>query len=132
MKTNLQNLLDRMTEYLNKELKSKLPNVKKEALLDGGAVFYMNGNDGTDFDFECNGRTCEFEIYYKSTEYGAIKAYLCDDGYIRGYCWGDEGKAEGKQTVEEYFCSEDDAEMYSKLLYSAFDLQDKYDEKITA
>ena len=36
----------------------------RSELLDNGAVFYMNGNDGTDFDWQVNNHLCEFFTYY--------------------------------------------------------------------
>ncbi len=50
-------------------------NIDRSHLDAHGAVYYMNGNDGTDFDYGCNGRACEFYVFWKS-EAGAIKVFV--------------------------------------------------------
>ncbi len=63
-------------------------------------IFYMNGNDGTDFDFSRNKRTCEFMVFYKKSEMGFIKAYVCDDDTISGYYF-EECQSTGKKIEKE-------------------------------
>lgn len=38
--------------------------VRQARLADDGAIIYANGNDTTEFDWENNGRLCEFVIFY--------------------------------------------------------------------
>ena len=45
--------------------------INREDLYNNGAVHYMNGNDGTDFDLQCNGHSCEFYVFWKD-ESGAM------------------------------------------------------------
>ena len=42
----------------------------------GDTLFYMNGNDRTEFDWEANNRLCEFMTFYKATEMGCVKALV--------------------------------------------------------
>ena len=51
------------------EIRNEYPIIGNE--LDG-KIYYMNGNDGTDFDWNCNGRTCEFMVFHEN-EMGYIK-----------------------------------------------------------
>ena len=51
------------------EIRNEYPIIGNE--LDG-KIYYMNGNDGTDFDWKCNGRTCEFMVF-NDNEMGYIK-----------------------------------------------------------
>lgn len=50
-------------------------------------VYYMNSNDGTDFDWECNNRTCELEVLYEGKELTYIRVYVSKNGYIQGIVW---------------------------------------------
>ena len=50
----------------------KREGINKEYLYDNGAIYYYNGNDGTDFDYSANNMTCEFFVFWKSED-GAIK-----------------------------------------------------------
>lgn len=47
-------------------------NIDRSHLYKDGAIFYFNGNDGTDFDYICNNMTCEFFVFWKNED-GAIK-----------------------------------------------------------
>lgn len=55
----------------------------------------MNGNDGTTFDWKCNGRCCEFFLFYKETEYGFIKVLVNKDDTMDGYVYLNKGYEEG-------------------------------------
>lgn len=46
--------------------------IDRNELYENGAIYYENGNDGTDFDYQCNNKTCEFYVYLKN-----------GDGYIK-------------------------------------------------
>ena len=56
------------------DIREKYPLITDEDLCSKGAIFYMNGNDGTAFDWGVNGRCCEFYMYHEN-EIGFIK--LC-------------------------------------------------------
>jgi len=66
--------------------------IKRTNLEQGGVIFYMNGNDGTDFDWQANRRLCEFQVFYNNA-WGCIKLLVYDTGLMEGYVWLDEGKA---------------------------------------
>lgn len=63
-------------------------------LIENGTVFYMNGNDGTGFDFSMNDRTCELMSFYKSSNYGFFKIFVTRSGLIDGYAYLEEGHGE--------------------------------------
>lgn len=50
-------------------------------------VYYMNANDGTDFDWEANDRTCELEVLFEGNEYVYIRVYVHKRGFIQGVVW---------------------------------------------
>ena len=61
------------------EIREEYPIIGNE--LDG-KIYYMNGNDGTDFDWKCNERICEFMVFHEN-EMGYIK--LCRETSFTGY-----------------------------------------------
>ena len=62
-------------EELHNELMKKYPT----DTVDDRTIFYMNGNDSTDFDWHANNRLCEFGTFRKD-DYYYIKTYIGDDG----------------------------------------------------
>ena len=67
--------------------------IKRESLLEDGAIFYANGNDGTDFDWRCNSCLPEFYVYH-GDELGQM-------GYIKVRVFKN-----GKMTIYVYPCGE--------------------------
>ena len=57
------------------EIRERYQFVTDEDLLENGAIYYMNGNDGTDFDWNANDHTSEFYMYHEN-EIGFIKLYV--------------------------------------------------------
>ena len=63
-----ENVKQQVLNYIRENIRDRFPEVTDSMLIDNGAIYYMNGNDGTDFDFEMNDRTCEFMSFYKSSD----------------------------------------------------------------
>ena len=72
-----------------------------------GAVFYMNGKNGTEFDWFVNDRLPSFMMFYDDEEkLGAVKAMVYKDGTIFLYVYEDRGRSlkqelSGKTGFEE-------------------------------
>ena len=64
------------------------PNITDDMLNSNGAIYYMNGNDSTPFDWNCNNRLCEFYVYHEN-EIGFIKAFVNSDNTIDMYIYED-------------------------------------------
>lgn len=103
--------------------------ISKADLLENGAIYYMNGNDGTDFDWEANNRTCEFMAFYKSSELGMAKLYVNTDGKIDGYFWNNEGRGEAEY-IEAGNVEKEKAEEFKEFLEDNFDYKNKWDNII--
>ncbi len=88
--------------------------IKRTELEQRGVIFYMNGNDGTDFDWEWNNRLCEFQVFYKNA-WGCIKLLVYDTGIMQGYVWLDEGKAPVIHMPDKHI-----SEMMAKKMYQVF------------
>ena len=70
-----------------------LPHVKKSDLEKNGAVFYMNGNNGTEFDWYVNDRLPAFMVFYDDADnLGAAKLMLFPDGNAVLYLYDEKGK----------------------------------------
>ena len=88
------NYIDLIKKYIKSNFE-RFPPKEGEPPLDPN-IYYQNGNDGTDFDWRCNGRTCEFFIFYNSErQLGYMKVYATKDGNLEGYVWDTERYSEG-------------------------------------
>ena len=89
----------KIKEFIDKLIAEN--NIERSHLLMHGAVHYMNGNDGTDFDYSCNGRACEFYVFYKNED-GAIKVLVRESEMV-AYIYPEENPFGGdyKKVVEK-------------------------------
>ena len=91
----MNKILEQVNKYMHEALKSRLPEISTADLEDNGAVFYMNGKNGTAFDWYVNEHFPNFFIFYSDREnLGAVKALLYSDGRLSIYVYGDKGHAE--------------------------------------
>lgn len=68
------------------EVRKEYPNVTNDMLCENGAIYYMNGNDSTPFDWSANDRLCEFGMYHKDGA-GFIKALVNKNGSVNVYVY---------------------------------------------
>ena len=80
--------------------RSMCPNITDDMLDSNGAIYYMNGNDSTPFDWNCNNRLCEFYVFHKN-EIGFIKAFVNSDNTIDMYIYEDAGISPTYKFTEE-------------------------------
>lgn len=86
---------------IKRAMATYLPDVSPETLEEGGKIYYMNGRDGTEFEWFVNEQLPPFMVFYGDEEnLGAVKAVVSKDGAITTYLYGDAGKTLVK-TVEE-------------------------------
>ena len=90
------NTILKQTEiYMRECLGNELPDLKPKDLEKDGAIFYMNGKNGTAFDWFVNGHFPDFYIFYNDKEnLGAAKAMLYSNSDLTIYIYGDKGHAE--------------------------------------
>lgn len=84
----------KIVHELMAKVRKQFPEITDDMLCDDGSIFYFNGNDGTQFDWEWNDHLCEFFIFHKESEKGFIKMYINKDGSVESYVYLDQGKAE--------------------------------------
>lgn len=90
----------REIERIFKVAREMCPNITDDMLDTNGAIYYMNGNDSTPFDWNCNDRLCEFYIFHEN-EVGFIKAFVNRDNTIDMYIYEDAGMISTYKFTEE-------------------------------
>lgn len=110
-------------DYIKSNIRDRFPEITDDMLIENGTVYYMNGNDGTKFDFDMNDRTCEFMSFYKSSNYGFFKVYVTRSGVIDGYAYLEEGHGEAIRLEPKHVGAEEAKEFARALQLSADNLK---------
>jgi hypothetical protein len=88
----MNKILAEVEKLMLEALKTNLPNVSMGDLEKDGAIFYMNGQNGTAFDWFVNDRLSNFFMFYNDKEnLGAVKGMLYKDGALDVYTYGSRG-----------------------------------------
>ena len=125
--------LSAIQNVIKKNMAVYLPDVSPESLEDGGKIFYMNGKDGTEFDWFVNGRLCPFMVFYGDKEnLGAVKAVVAKDGATTTYLYGDAGKTLVKTVEERLGATEEELLKLAVNLRVNADDEDVWDAAIDA
>lgn len=117
-----------------KDVRKRFPDIKDEDLSENGAIIYANGNDGTDFDWGCNDRLCEFMVYFREDGpchgYGFIKAFVQKNDKMKIYVYADGGH---HPTEEPTVVSldEDAAYWLAAAMYLAADKKSLWDRPVS-
>ena len=106
------------------DIREKYPLITDEDLHSNGAIFYMNGNDGTDFDWNANEHTSEFYMFHEN-EIGFIKLYVNKGDTYTAYIYPN-GEMSATETVRGKL-DEGDSLYLAALLYSKADREYIYD-----
>lgn len=127
----MNKILEQVDHYIHEALKNKLPEVSTANLEDDGAVFYMNGKNGTACDWHVNGHFPYFFIFYSDKEnLGAVKAALYADGVLTVYVYGDKGHAGPKEISYQIDADEGELLNLAVLLAENADNKKIWDEDI--
>ena len=109
------------------DVRKKYPFITDEDLDKNGAIYYMNGNDGTDFDWNANDNTSEFYVYHKN-EIGFIKLYVNKGDTYTAYVYPN-GEMSAVETIRGEL-SDGDSLYLAALLYRKADSEYIYDAVI--
>ena len=89
----MNRILQEIQELIRKSLAEHLPEVSSEDLEDNGTVFYMNGKNGTEFDYFVNEHLPNFFVFYNDKDnLGAVKMTVYDAGDTELYLYDEHGK----------------------------------------
>ena len=113
-------------DYIKSNIRDRFPEITDDMLIENGTVFYMNGNDGTGFDFSMNDRTCELMSFYKSSNYGFFKIFVTRSRLIDGYAYLEEGHGEAIH-LEPKNVGEKEAKEFARALQLYADNLKKWD-----
>ena len=85
-----------------------LPEVTAQNLEKSGALFYMNGQNGTEFDWYVNDRLSSFMVFYNDeANLGAVKLYLNRSATADVFLYSGpyRHRASRQQASESPFCT---------------------------
>lgn len=123
MKTNLE--IFREIKNIMQEKISKF-NLDKNNILND--MYYLNGNDGTEFDVLVNNNICELAYIYKS-EYIAVKSYLCTNGVLWVYTFDKNLECIDECKIKNFITYDEFVE-FSSNVYEFTDFLGIYDETL--
>ena len=109
------------------EIREKYPLISDEDLHSNGAIFYMNGNDGTDFDWNTNDRCCEFYMFHEN-KIGFIKLFVNKGDTYTAYVYPN-GEMSATETIRGDL-NKGDSLYLAALLYRKADREYIYDSII--
>lgn len=111
------NELKKVIDFIE-EIKAKVDT----KLYNDGAIEYANGNDGTDFDWEVNGRLCEFGCSNEINTEWVIKCYVENNGKSQIILY----KNDEYEIFEKQLMSAEEAEKLKDYMYENYDLKNKW------
>lgn len=112
--------------------RSLLPEVSDEQLVseDGDLIFYMNGNDGTSFDWRMNVRLCEFYLFYKDSKMGFVKVIVNKNDTINGYVYRNKEYRPIETRPEKISLAKGDAESFFRMMMRYAERRDLDDKTL--
>ncbi|RHR10055.1 DUF2185 domain-containing protein [Pseudoflavonifractor sp. AF19-9AC] len=94
----MNQILKELRAIAGRERARCLPEVTDQDLEKNGALFYMNGQNGTEFDWYVNDRLSSFMVFYNDeANLGAVKLHLSHNGTADVFLYGEQGKKLLKQ-----------------------------------
>lgn len=89
----MNRILNEIRKIIDENMALYLPHVKSGDLEKDGAIFYMNAQNGTEFDWFINDRFPFFMVFYNDKDnLGAVKLALYNTGEVQVYLYDEKGK----------------------------------------
>ena len=89
----MNKILSKLVTIIKASLSEHLPDVGANELEEAGKVYYMNGKNGTAFDWFVNEHLPSFMVFYDNEDkLGAVKADIYDAGDVTVYLYDDGGR----------------------------------------
>ncbi|MBQ9983008.1 MAG: DUF2185 domain-containing protein [Lachnospiraceae bacterium] len=90
----MNKILLKIKEIMTDCVEKYIPDVSFDELEEQGAIFYMNGKNGTEFDWYVNDKICDFMMFYDDKDnMGAVKTTLYNNGVLLIFVYGEQGKS---------------------------------------
>lgn len=120
----MNRILNEIRKIIDENMALYLPHVKSGDLENEGAIFYMNAQNGTEFDWFVNDRFPFFMVFYNDKDnLGAVKLTLYHTGEVQLYLYDEKGKKLAK-TVEKHL-DIDRTDMLKLAAVLTFEADDK-------
>ena len=127
----MNEILNEIRRLIRESHTMYLPHVKAEALEENGAVYYMNGKNGTEFDWYVNGKVSDFFVFYKDeNNLGAVKLTLYHDGGVLVYIYDEHGRNLIKEIKTYVEASTEEIFTFAVLLRNVMDDKKIWDANI--
>ena len=127
----MHRILEQVCAIAERERAEWLPEVTPQQLEQGGAVFYMNSQNGTEFDWYVNDRLPSFMVFYNDkANLGAVKLHLNRNGTVSVYLYGEQGARLQKQETLPAEYTEEELLGLAVQLRQAADDQRRWDADI--
>lgn len=127
----MNKILSKIKEIMIDCVEKYLPDIALTDLEGDGAVFYMNGKNGTEFDWYVNDKLSNFMMFYDDKDnMGAVKATLYNDGGLLIYAYGDRGKTVIQEINTYLDVSDEDILSLAVVLRNEADDNRVWDENI--
>lgn len=108
-----------------------IPDTSFGDLEDNGAIFYMNGKNGTEFDWYVNEKISDFMMFYNDkNNMGAVKTTLYNNGALLIYVYEERGKTLIQEITSYIDVTEDEVLSLAIVLRNEADDKRIWDESI--
>lgn len=127
----MNKVLNEIKELVTKNINKFLPEVKPSELEENGMIYYMNGQNGTEFEYYVNGHLPSFMVFYNDEKnLGALKLLIYNNGEILIYIYGDKGNKLIKEISTSIEASSDEIFKLAIILKNVADNNKRWDASI--
>lgn len=127
----MNKILCEIKNIIKYNIKEYLPDVKENDLEENGLVYYMNGKDGTEFDWYVNEKLPSFMVFYNDEKnLGAAKLLISANGSVDLYLYGDKGETRIKQIKTNMDVSEEEIFKLAVILKNEADEKRIWDRSL--
>ena len=127
----MNRILNEIKEIIRQNINEYLPEVEPGDLEENGTVYYMNGKNGTEFDWYVNEHLPSFMVFYNDEQnLGAVKLSIYTDGGVEVYIYGDKGNKVIKEVQTSIEVAENELFNLAVILRSEADEKNVWDSSI--
>lgn len=124
-------IIEKIKILINENISKYLPDISKENLEEDGTIYYMNGKNGTEFDWYVNEKISDFFVFYNDSEnLGAVKMTVYCDGYTIIYIYDENGHHLKQEVETDIHISEEELFHFAVLLKNTMDENLIWDKSI--
>lgn len=127
----MNKILEEIKRIIRENIQEVLPEVKPEDLEENGKIYYMNGQNGTEFDYYVNGNVSPFMVFYNDKDnMGIAKLFLSRDGSVSLYLYSEKGKNLLKTIDIQIDADKEDILRFAVMLKKQMDDKSNWDDSI--